>query len=90
MAGLRKNSETGILLGVCSGISEWSHIPVYIVRIIVFVSFILSFSTTGVVYLFLAGVLSDTAQCNTSNFRFKNLLKPWWKKDFVVNEQQQK
>ena len=84
MAGLRKNSNTGILLGVCSGISEWSGIPVNYIRIGTVLGSIISFNIVGLAYLFLAGVLSDTAECNIIKkpFNIKNLTKPWWRKDF--------
>ena len=88
MPGLRKNSNTGILLGVCSGISEWSGFPVNIIRMAFVVACIASFMTVGGAYVVLAGVLSDTAQCNMTKGkgfwrRAKNLFRPWWRSDFV-------
>ena len=88
MAGLRKNSNTGILLGVCSGLSEWSKIPVHYIRIGFLVACICSLMTVGGAYVVLAGVLSDTAQCSMiakKKFwdRFKTLFRPWWRSDFV-------
>ena len=86
MAGLRKNSNTGIFLGVCSGISEWSGIPVNYVRLATVLGTLISLNLVGLAYLFLAGILSDTAQCNIrkASLSVKNLFKPWWRKDFKV------
>lgn len=89
MAGLRKNSSTGILLGVCAGFSEWSKIPVYLVRIAFVLACIFSFMTVAGAYVVAAGVLSDTAQCNILNKksfweRCKNIFKPWYRSDFKV------
>ena len=89
MPAIRKNSNTGIIFGVCAGISEWSGIHVHLVRVVTVVGMIVSLSIVGWLYLFLAGILSDTAECNASFLptrpfkeRIKLLLKPWWKKDF--------
>lgn len=88
MAGLRKNSNTGILLGVCSGLSEWSDIPVNFIRIGLVIGFFCSFMTVGGAYIVLAGILSDTAQCTMIRpkgfwHRAKNLFRPWWRSDFI-------
>jgi len=84
MTAIRKNSNTGIILGVCSGLSEWSGTPVHLIRISMFVGFLASLSIVGWFYIFAAGILSDTAQCNLRQIpfkeRIKKLFEPWWKK----------
>ena len=93
MASLRKNSNTGIFLGVCSGINEWTNgkIHVHALRIGFVIGAIISLGMVGGGYIVLAGILSDTAQCGMIRKRnllerTKLLLKPWWKKDFNPND----
>ena len=87
MAGLRKNSETGIILGVCSGISEWTKgkVPVHLVRVITLVGLFVSFSIVGWVYIGLAGILSDTAECSMLQKRIK-IAKIWNEPCFTLVE----
>lgn len=67
MAGLRKNSDTGMIFGVCAGISEWlckNGLPIHVafVRIIFVIGLLSSMGLVGAIYLFLAAVLSDEAK----------------------------
>lgn len=67
--GIRKNSGTGLLLGVCSGISEWSGrqglpVPVLAVRLLFVLGTLFSLGLACCVYLFLANTLSDESECN--------------------------
>lgn len=62
MAALRKNSNSGVIFGVCSGISEWLGVPVALVRIIFIIGLLSSAGLVGMIYLFLAAVLSDEAK----------------------------
>ena len=69
---VRKNSNTGLLLGVCSGLSEWFYrnkfpINVWVVRAFFIVSCVYSIGLICVAYLFLANTLTDEAECNTED-----------------------
>ena len=61
MTALRKNSNTGMIFGVCSGISKWSGIPVVIVRLVFVFGLLSSMGLVGGIYLMLAAILSDEA-----------------------------
>lgn len=53
-----KRSRYGLIAGVCQGLSNWSGIPVGIIRIAAIASFILSgFFPIGLAYVILAIIL---------------------------------
>jgi len=68
MAALRKNTHTGLLLGICSGLSEWSYdlgygVPTHVIRVVWGV--MLAWHPIGWgLYWLLNNALADTAQCN--------------------------
>jgi phage shock protein PspC (stress-responsive transcriptional regulator) len=69
MSAIRKNSNTGLILGVCSGISEWTSrkgflIHPHIIRAVFIVGLFFSIGIVGAIYLFLANTLTDEAECN--------------------------
>jgi phage shock protein PspC (stress-responsive transcriptional regulator) len=66
MVAIRKNSNSGIFLGVCSGFSEWSGVPVDLVRVLTTISILFSAGTVFLGYVAIAGVLTDTAECSMS------------------------
>ena len=44
-------SRNGILLGVCQGLSEWRDIPVWLIRLVFFISMFAGFFPTLLVYI---------------------------------------
>jgi phage shock protein PspC (stress-responsive transcriptional regulator) len=69
MSAIRKNSSTGMILGVCSGLSEWTGKKGFLIHPnIIRASFVLgllfSVGIIGAIYLFLANTLTDEAECN--------------------------
>lgn len=53
-----KRSRHGLIAGVCQGISDWSGIPVGLIRIAAIISLILSgFFPVGLIYVILAIML---------------------------------
>jgi phage shock protein PspC (stress-responsive transcriptional regulator) len=63
MPALKKNSNTGELLGVCAGIAEWRGWSPHKVRICMAIVGMCSFGLVWGFYLFLAGILTDEAEC---------------------------
>ena len=94
MAAIRKNSNTGMILGVCAGVSEWSGIPVHLIRVVTAVACVASVGIVAGGYVFIAGVLTDTAECSflpnklarkTFTQRLKSLYQDkWWRADYIA------
>lgn len=78
MTAIRKNSNTGLLLGVCSGISEWTYqnaklikrdggwqpgMPAWSIRTLWCLSLVFFVLPAVIAYVYLANTLSDTAEC---------------------------
>ena len=56
---LYRNRETGIIMGVCSGLAEFFDFEVWVVRVLVVVSLLFFTMLTAVVYIMLALLLRD-------------------------------
>ncbi len=56
---LYRNRETGIIMGVCSGLAEFFDFEVWVVRVLAVVSLLFFTMLTAVVYIMLAFLLRD-------------------------------
>ena len=56
---LYRNRETGIIMGVCSGLAEFFDFEVWVVRVLAVVSLLFFTIITAVVYIMLAFLLRD-------------------------------
>lgn len=56
---LYRNPETGIIMGVCSGLAEFFDFEVWVVRVLAVVSLLFFTTLTAVVYLLLAFLLRE-------------------------------
>lgn len=56
---LYRNKETGIIMGVCSGLAEFFDFEVWVVRALAVLSLLFFTTLTAVVYLLLAFLLRD-------------------------------
>lgn len=56
---LYRNRETGIMMGVCSGLAEFFDFEVWVVRVLAVVSLLFFTTLTIVVYFLLAFLLRD-------------------------------
>ena len=56
---LYRNRETGVIMGVCSGIAEFFDLEVWVVRVAAVISLYFFTTVTGLAYLVLGLVLKD-------------------------------
>ena len=56
---LYRNRETGMIMGVCSGLAEFFDFEVWVVRVLAVVSLLFFTTITAVVYIMLAFLLRD-------------------------------
>lgn len=56
---LYRNRETGIIMGVCSGLAEFFDFEVWVVRVLAVVSLLFFTTLTAAVYILLAFLLRD-------------------------------
>ena len=56
---LYRNKETGIIMGVCSGLAEFFDFEVWVVRVLAVVSLLFFTTLTAIVYIMLAFLLRD-------------------------------
>ena len=68
---LYRNRETGVIMGVCSGLAEYFDVEIWVVRVAAVISLYFFTTVTGVVYLGLGLVLRDrplSARSDESEF----------------------
>lgn len=56
---LYRNKETGIIMGVCSGLAEFFDFEVWVVRVLAVVSLLFFTTATAVIYILLGLLLRE-------------------------------
>jgi len=70
---LYKDKKTGIILGVCSGISQYFNIDVSIVRILYVLLSIFSAAFPGIIiYIILAVIMPDKSDIGFTDYRIND------------------
>ncbi len=72
---LYRNRETGVIMGVCSGIAEFFDLEVWVVRVAAVISLYFFTVVTGLAYLLLGLVLRDAPL----NYRGRNQEQEFWR-----------
>ena len=72
---LYRNRETGVLMGVCSGIAEFFDLEVWVVRVAAVISLHFFTVITGLAYLVLGLVLRDAPL----SYRGRDMEQEFWR-----------